>query len=625
MYNEVKLLDDNTINQIAAGEVVEGPFSIVKELVENSIDANSSFIEVSIKKAGKHIIKIKDNGVGVKNSNVRKIFKRHTTSKISNIKELDILNSLGFRGEALASIASISELEIITKSEYDKIGIHLEIIGGKVVSEKKLSTNIGTTIIVKNIFFNTPARRKFLKSDGAESQKINSLMNKLAISKPSIKFKYINNDKLIFFTNGNNNIRDCILSVYGKNIVENLIYFKEDEEDIKIKGFISQPKLFKGNKNLQILYVNNRLVESNEVYKAISEAYKYKLMKKRFPVAFIFIDIPPNKIDTNIHPNKTSIKFIDSEYVYKKVLNIINNSLKEETYENDIDFIESAEEYNEKIIQKNSNNVENKLKESLKINDYIKPKEESFNFKTDNQSNKKIELNDTIEDIKLEDFKQENLFEQSYETKDLNKLKENSLIKNLLNGNILGQIFKEFILIEYNLALYLIDQHAAHEKILFEEYKENIQNETILLQKLIDPILIKLDSQEFSIAINNKAFLKKFGFIIDDFGNNTVVLREVPMILGKPEGSTFFREILYLMDTLEFDIKKGLSNNDNLMDKIIMKSCKSAIKVNHKLNNEEIRLLLLKMKDIEPPIKCPHGRDVLLKVDKEDVKKLFKK
>ena len=673
MTKIINILDDLTINKIAAGEVVERPSSVTKELIENSIDASSTQIVIDIVDGGKKQIRITDNGEGIPSSEVDKSFLRHATSKIKKIDDLYDLYSLGFRGEALASIASVSRLEMITKTKDESLGTKVVLEGGKEVLKEPVGTKNGTTIIIKDLFFNTPVRQKFLKSTHAETINISDLINKLAIGNTNVQFKYINNGKLMLNTPGDNKLISVIRSIYGKEIVENLIEINEEGSFCNINGYIGNNNIYRSNKNLQHIYINNRYVRSKIILDAINEAYKSIIPINKHGVCFLNIDINPAKIDVNIHPTKMEIKFENDKDLYIEIRDLLKKKLlntaligKYENYDDKFKVNESKETYlqeKEAYLQTFNNlNKENEEDKNLnkatpkndfsELNSFMSLSEAlSRNNKVEeNKANKEKVKDNTItsnnieKEIKLQSIenKKNEFFidgvvdvSKSFSFDELNSLNEKNDKKAELNQiseeniksenrfsitdfRVVGSILNTYIVLEKNEAMYLLDQHAAHEKVLYEEYMKKFKNHKIDMQMLLDPIVMEFSNVDMMKIENNMDLFLNFGFEIELFGNNHIMVRGVPTIFGTPESEKFILQIIDNMEDLS-------SSYDLKGDKFASMACRAAIKANDKIHIIEIKKLLLQMEKCENPFTCPHGRPTIVEISKKEIEKMFKR
>lgn len=625
MINRIKKLHENVSNKIAAGEVVERPASVVKELIENSIDAKATSITIEIMEAGKSYIRISDNGIGILADDIDLAFERHATSKI--FTDIDIYNvkSLGFRGEALASIASVSNVEIITKTKEAEFGLRVDIKNGRIIDKSQVGCPKGTTIIIKDLFYNTPARYKFLKSNSAETNYISSIVNKLALSRSEISFKYIVNNKNIFTTPGEEDIYSTIYTIYGKDIAKNLLKIKDSKDKISVDGYISNLKYTRGNRQLQVIFVNGRYIKSKAISDAINIAYKTLLPINRFPICFLYIQVPYDSLDVNIHPAKTEIRFHDERLVKNFISQVINKGL---LTSNLIPEVKVKEKNNTDskvngLANRTSTNSDNK-------NIFVKDNSEQIHFsKTIDKRNNDarddrhaIKKEDNIKtDKSNEEFQINEILQDMNKTKIMNKdeKKENIRDKSELFDelNIIGQLFYTYIICEKGEDMFLIDQHAAHERILYEKYLDSFLNSEVISQILLDPIVLDLNYLDKEMLMQYKNIFSRLGYKIDEFGYNTIILREVPILFGKPVAKDFF---LKLVEGMEKDIS---NNYEMKLEKIIQQSCKSAIKAYDSLKNVEIKKLLKDLKDVKNPFTCPHGRPIIISITKSEIEKKF--
>ncbi len=669
----IRVLDELTINKIAAGEVVEGPFSVVKELVENAIDAKSDSIILEIKEGGKKYIRITDNGVGIPETEVETAFLRHATSKITKLEDLESIYSLGFRGEALASIASVSQVEIITKPKDQPYGISMEIAGGKVLNKKQVGCPTGTTIIVKNMFFNTPARMKFMKSTGGETSKISEIITRLALSKPHVAFKYINNNNIMFTTAGNNDLSQVILSVLDRTTYKSLIPVRSQLNVLTIEGFISQPSYARGNRSYEIVFINGRYVKNKLIFQAIENAYKERLPINKYPVCILSVDLDPKTIDVNVHPTKTEVKFHDEEGVYQAVYRTISEILTKRML---IPKLGITERIVEKATKIEEVEVGNQDKTSNKINveltpssievkptpssievkpipatiessessiEVVSPKsisaketpneslqqkfENKASYITDNKINNKTSnlkaysppKETTIPQSLLEQLvMEEEKTAMPITVNEVEEIQETFLSSLLTNQKVIGQLFNTYILIEKDASMYLIDQHAAHERLVYNRIMREFQEEKVVIQQLLNPQVIELSTEDYGVLTQHITNFNAIGFEIEDFGQNTVIIRGVPLVLGIP------REYNFLLETID-ELKNGYNRQVPFQEKLIQKACKEAIKGKEHLNTKEIENLLMELKQLEPPLTCPHGRPIVLSLSKYEIEKYFKR
>lgn len=679
---KINVLDDNTINKIAAGEVIERPSSIIKELVENSIDAGADFITVEIENGGKDLIKIIDNGCGIEHDDINKAFMRHATSKISRAEDLYDLHSLGFRGEALASIAAVSKLEMITKTKDALLATKIILEGGKISLKEAIAANSGTQISVQSLFFNTPARRKFLKSNQSEALAITNLMNKLAIGNPQVRFKYINNKKTVFETFGDGSLFNLIRLIYGKDVSSNVIKLDYESTYFKIQGYIANNNVYRSNRNLQHIFINGRYVKSNNIMNVINESYKAIIPINKFPIYFINIIVDPGTIDVNIHPNKLEVKFNKENEILSELQDYIRGVLLKNSLIGKYNKSESglyspsskAASFNsfsysgvdekintlvtpkkevnelckeESLIEtKNTKNInsgtENHIKNDL-LNEEVKGqienlseiKSNSFTSLSDYENKiQKEELFDKDNSELFTDFDLENqtkklvnlngqvekdIKESSEEVEQLAFIKEEAA-KNtdFENLKFTGIAFDTYVLFTKGDDMIMMDQHAAHERIRFELYMEKFKSNTLSIQMLMEPIIMELSPSDMAITVKNIDLFERFGFIIEEFGHRNISIRGVPNTFGNPESQRFIYEIID-------NIEKIGSIYDTKYDEIAEIACKSAIKANDKISYQEAVELVNQLKECDNPYTCPHGRPIMVKMTKYDIEKMFKR
>lgn len=625
----INVLSKETFNKIAAGEVVERPFSVVKELIENSIDAGATSIVIEIEQGGQKLIRVTDNGLGIYSEDVTKAFLPHATSKINNIEDIYNINTLGFRGEALASIASVSKVNLKTKTSNEDFGTELVIEAGEIISNKDVACNKGTIIEVRDLFFNLPVRLKFLKSCNRESALISDIVNRIALSHSNIAFELINNKKSVLKTFATSKYEDTVRSLYGKKICENIISFEKHTDTASIHGYIGNSEISKGSRNFQSIFVNKRYIKNKAITKAVENAFKSFLMVNKFPFFILFIDIYPELIDINVHPTKSEIKFENEGAIFKLVFNTVHEALRDDikssigildsnfkdetlkdcnynkdTYYNTLDLKNEVEVRVPIDIKNSLSQLETKPSISLmNLNN-----KEDLNLK----NNKSDEVSDSYS---VCENREDNYF--NYKKDDIQQKYKK---ENCLNLNIIGQFHSTYILAQDENNLYIIDQHAAHEKVLFSKYKEQIDKRLVTSQILLNPILLELTPEDYAIFTENQFVFEDTGFKIENFGQNTITIREVPIILGKPNMEDLFTEILENIKLLGTG-----KSSDIKYDKIASLACKAAIKANKKLNQLEIEALLKDMCAIEEPFTCPHGRPTVIKRTIQDIEKSFKR
>ncbi|QQK07608.1 DNA mismatch repair endonuclease MutL [Miniphocaeibacter halophilus] len=628
----IQVLSNDTIQKIAAGEVIEKPSSIVKELVENSIDAGATNIVVEIKNGGLDYIEVLDNGKGIAKDEIEIAFKRHATSKLNDFNDLYNLQSLGFRGEALASIVSVSKVIISTRTNDEKLGHKVYFEDGKKIEERPIAKNIGTSIIVKDLFYNVPVRKRFLKSKTTEANSITNLMYKLAIGNYGIGITYIKDDKLIFETKEKENLNSVLTELFGVNIVDNLLEFTLSGREYKINGYISNNKYYRANRSLQYIYINGRYIESKEIRDSIETAYKAVIPNGRYPVFQIFLSINPKHIDVNIHPNKEKVQIT----ILEEILNSIQLKTKEIlNQEFSLPEIKSKDDIKENILFQEDNSIKDLLEkfENNKATNSISNTNTDKIEKIEHDNTGKINLdNNTTSEEDFNNFvfesneyysvntnTQEDLeIKEDYniEIEEVNFIKENDFNEYIY----IGTIFKTYLLYEdrVNNRIFIVDQHAAHERVLYEEFLKEFEEDEVIIQELIVPITIDLKQDEYDLYLENKDIFGKIGYNVDLFGGRTIIIRSVPNILGNAKNEQLF---LDLLDSISnSDKKDGL---DSIYKKIIKNSCKNAVKAGDSLSEMEIRELLNKLMNCKEPYTCPHGRPTLIEMSKYELEKEF--
>lgn len=613
MINPIMKLDPLTANKIAAGEVVDRPASVVKELVENSIDAQATSIIVEIKDGGKTYIRVTDNGTGINEPDIELAFERHATSKIRNIEDLDAILSLGFRGEALASISAVAQIELMTKTEEMETGVYLEVHGGKIISHKKIGTSRGTTMVVKNLFYNTPARLKFMKSQTTEAGYISDILNKLAMAHPNISMRFINNGNIVFTTSGSGNVIHNITNIYGKELAKSMYHVKKEYQHIVLEAFISKPSMHRGNRQLQVFFVNGRYVKSTLLQNCVEEAYKTLLPINKYPICFLYLWIPPESIDVNIHPAKMEIKFSNEELLKQFIIKSIKEALYRQNLIPEISFEKKEHKETLPSIPMDMPSRENAdaspaaaVKEDMPSIAYH---EDKLPVYTNNNGRKDLAVHKQEEQI-LEPAFQHQI--PSASTPASNGI-------NLMEIKIIGQIFHTYFIGENDQHMFLIDQHAAHERILYEWMSDKFKNHAIAMQQLLIPIVIELSFSEWSCMKENMEVFYRLGFQIEQFGQHSILIRAVPMVMGEPEAKSFFMEVV---DHLGKDVGHP---SDFKMDRIISMACKEAIKAKDKLDVMEINELMKQLSHLENPFTCPHGRPIIISMSKYEIEKKFKR
>lgn len=606
----IKLLDDKTIQKIAAGEVIERPSSIIKELIENSLDANSNNITIEIRNGGKSYIRVTDDGDGIEDDDITLAFKRHSTSKLSSVEDLYRIRSLGFRGEALASISHVSRVEVMTKTKNALGGTHAIVEEGEIVSKEVIGCPKGTTFIVKDLFYNLPVRKEFLKSDLIESNQISDIIYKVALGNLNTSFKFIRDDKVVLKTSNNNNMETHIYSILGREFSRNLVEIDYEENGIHINGYVSNNNLYRSNRNHQYIYINGRYINNINISNTIENHYKSLIPLNRFPCFILFIELDPSSIDVNIHPTKQEIKFVNQSEIFLVLDKIIKNTLHYSLTVPKVNFKSAME------VKKETLPLLSMYENADKQNDIIIKDFTNNAIFTGEKANGSVEFNITSEDEFLIGENISNKDELYTDT----KIEDNSIdIKYILSViEPIGIIFNTYILAEdkVNENLYFIDQHAAHERVMYEKYLEEYKDENIITQQLLVPEIVELTNSEMNNFLENLSAFKNLGFDIEEFGNNSVVIRSVPLIFGEPN----IKELFY--DLLD-NIHKIKSNYDTKLEKIMKIACTRAVKSGDHMSEAEILSLFEQLKKCNNPHSCPHGRPTVLKMSKTDIEKAF--
>lgn len=597
----IVLLDENTINKIAAGEVVERPAAVVKELVENAIDAGSRAITIEIKEGGISFIRVTDNGCGIPKDEIRLAFERHSTSKIRSIEDLLHISSLGFRGEALASIAAVAQAELITKTRASLTGSRFVIDGGEEKAFEEIGCPDGTTFLVRNLFFNTPARRKFLKSAMTEAGCINDLIERLAISHPEISFKFLNNNQLKLQTSGNSNHKEIIYHVYGREIAGQLLEIHAEKNGLHLDGYIGKPVISRGNRNYMNYFINGRYIKSTIINKAIEEAYKPYSMTHRYPFTCFSLSLDPARIDVNVHPAKMEVRISNQEEVFQFVSDAISRTLSQKEL---IPEIEIGMEKKEKpaIPKKEAAAVP----EPFELNRRQKMPSPSLPFPSVVKEEKAAPYQEAVQ---KEVPQQMDLFEERLLSKEA-----------VREHRIIGQIFQTYWLIEYREKIFLIDQHAAHEKVLFERTMETLKTKEAVSQLLNPPLILSLTLIEEAALKEHLSVLEQLGFEIEHFGGKEYSVRAVPADLY---GIAARELLLELIDNIVEEENK--KNPELILEKVASMSCKAAVKGNQQLSEAEARALIHELMTLENPYHCPHGRPVIISMTKQEIEKKFKR
>ena len=670
---EIAVLDQSTIDKIAAGEVIERPASVVKELVENAVDAGANAITVEIRDGGTSFIRITDNGEGIDASQVPLAFLRHATSKIRHVEDLFSVSSLGFRGEALSSIAAVCQVELITKTAGSLTGIRYVIEGGKEQSLEEIGAPEGTTFLVHNIFYNTPARRKFLKSAMTEAGYISDLIERMALSHPEIAFKFINNNQTRMFTSGNGNLKDIIYGIYGREIASNLCEIHAECAFAKLDGFIGKPVISRGNRNMENMFINGRYIKSAIIYRAIEDGYQNFMMQHKYPFTALHLTIEGDLLDINVHPTKMELRFSDNEGVYRFVTNAVREALthremiprvapgKEEKKtepgpakavvtadipepfeKNRISQVREELPYLKQDPERFAEPVREGFKGVLKApkSAAIKPetrqevkKESAFQKPLEEKQEANLE---TVKEMLQEPSLEASMEAGRSQVPDQKEPKEDvkttpgvqmdlfdaKLLsrENVKEHKIIGQLFDTYWLVQFRDALYIIDQHAAHEKVLFERTMKTLKSRQYTSQQLCPPLVLSLSMQEEALLKEYMENFTQIGFEIEPFGGSDYSIRAVPdNLCGIAEKDLF----LEMLDSLADQTGKIAENLVN--ERIASMSCKAAVKGNHKMSVPEIHALIDELLSLENPYNCPHGRPTIISMTKYELEKKFKR
>ncbi len=606
---KINLLSQETIDKIAAGEVVERPASVAKELIENSIDAGATAISVEIKGGGIEYLRITDNGSGIDKDQIQIAFLRHSTSKIESAEDLANVRSLGFRGEALSSISAVSKVELITKTKDSLLGACYIIEGAKEISLTDIGSPDGTTFIIRQLFYNTPARKKFLKSESTEGSYVFDVVEHLALSHPEISFKFLINGKEKLMTSGNGILSDTIYQLFGRQIATNVLDVDYADEDMTISGFIGQSVIARGNRAFEHFFVNNRYIKSNNLSKACEEGYYGFLMGHQYPFFVLNINFLNSSVDVNVHPTKQEVRFENETYILETLTKIINNRLRK------------REDVLEAHVEEPKEPVKPIIYES-----FFEPKEK------DEVVPPPIKMPEPFEPTRLQEIKEKVTAQIRMDTPYEKKYTENnrggekyeqiSFLKEeaVKEHKIIGQVFDTYWIIEYDKKMYIIDQHAAHEKVLFEKTMKKLKDNDMTSQLISPPVIISLSSQDILVFENYREAFEKIGFQIESFGGNELAINGVPGNMLNLDPKDLFMEIL--MDCNNY---KASDSFDLIVERVASISCKAAVKGNNRLSLPEIKTLVNDLLQLENPYHCPHGRPTMISFSEYELAKKFKR
>ncbi len=668
----INVLDQATINQIAAGEVVERPSSVAKELVENAIDAGATAVTVEIKEGGISLLRVTDNGSGMEQEDIRTAFLRHATSKIKSALDLITVGSLGFRGEALSSICAVAQVELLTKTKDAFVGSRYVIEGGEEKAFEEAGCPAGTTFLVRNLFYNVPARKKFLKTAMTEGGYINELMERMALSRPDISFKYMNNGKTVLHTTGGNELKDIIYHIYGRDIAASVlpVKYQKDEFGIEISGYIGKPVIARGNRGQENYFINGRYIKCAIINRAIEDAYKSYMMGHKYPFTAIHITVPPEFIDVNVHPSKMELRFSNNEAIYHAIYQVIRDTLSGKNMIVPVSLSEQEDKQKQKqeVLQQQKVSVpepfETKRREQLHVQKPLEPvlhrpeeekvtnerklqilydvvkenrekaqenkesvflKEEKSGYHAESGIHKLPETHSStnveLQKHSVEEQKEVPVTEQSHKMEQLTLAADLLSKDNQKEFTLLGQLFATYWLIEMEEQLFIIDQHAAHEKVLFERTMEKLRRqEEILTQGLMPPMILSLTMREAECLKKNLKIFERLGFAIEEFGGLEYKITEVPADLVTVDSKELLTEVLNtLLSEREF------KNADILLEKVASLSCKAAVKGNHRMSEAEAKQLISDMLTLENPYHCPHGRPTTISMSKYELERKFKR
>lgn len=679
---KIAVLDQHTIDKIAAGEVVERPASVVKELVENAIDAGATAITVEIADGGKKLIRITDNGSGMEMEQVPVAFLRHATSKIEKVEDLETISSLGFRGEALSSIAAVSQVELITKTPSAISGVRYVIEGGQEKNFEEMGAPDGTTFLVRNLFYNTPARSKFLKSDTTEGNYINTLMEQLALSHPEVSFKYIQNKQVKLHSSGNYNVKDVIYNIYGRDIAKSILEVSYENDFMKIEGFVGKPEISRGNRSFENYYINGRYVKNNLITKAVEDGYKGFLMQHKFPFVSLHIEMEGNDLDVNVHPRKMEVRFARGPEVYDAIYETVRRALTKREMIPQVSVgreepkpvlkapVQKSVEVPEPFEVKRRAEKTEILREEPPVYHTPLTKEEEQMFsgtlkEREEKEAKKAEAKETVQAVIHEEIKERTKEEVPEHLKPEENIKtipetvsekaENKQAEEPLQGKeeqiqpaqkeepekeeqleffkekllapesrsrhrLIGQLFDTYWLVQFEDSFYIIDQHAAHEKVYYERFVKQFEKQEITSQYISPPLIVSLSLEEEGRLKANEEYFRDFGFEIEPFGGREYCVSAVPSNLyGMNEESLF----LEMLDSLSPD---GENNPVSLFTaRLATMACKAAVKGNHQMSPQEADKLIDELLKLENPYHCPHGRPTIVSMTKSEIEKKFKR
>lgn len=628
---KIEVLDSNTIDKIAAGEVVEKPLSVVKELVENALDSGATAITVEIKGGGIDMIRVTDNGSGIEGTQVKNAFMRHATSKIRTVDDLNRVTSLGFRGEALSSIAAVAKVEVVTKTKDKLTGVHYVIEGAQERLFEEVGAPDGTTFIVRNLFFNTPVRRKFLKQTTTEGGYIIELMEHIAMSRPDVSFKLMVNGNVRFHTSGNNDLKEVIYRIHGKEVSNMLVEIDYGRDGFHIYGFLGKPTLNRSSRNFETYFVNGRYIKSNVIAKGIEEGYRQYLMQHKFPFVVLHFTIQTDSVDVNVHPTKMDVRFTQPELVGQWIADAVCETLSQK------EMIPEAlltEDIKEEIVAKKESTPE--PFEERRANQYKVVEEMRYEASRPSASAESSLRQSAVWSRVLGQGEEEDSLKNLEGTKTVIKASEHILVEkpvqldlfeekmldidNRQQYKILGQIFDTYWIIAFKDKMFIVDQHAAHEKVKYERFMKQFHEKTVVSQSLNPPIILSLSGKEEQVLKDYFHVFADLGFEVEAFGGNEYALRAVPTDLyGLGEKEMFIQVLDELLEN------SGLGNFALVEEKIASMSCKAAVKGNHSMSFAEMETLIDELLTLDNPYNCPHGRPTIISMSKYEIEKKFKR
>ena len=641
---KIQLLDQKTIDNIAAGEVIERPASVVKELVENAVDAKANAVTVEIKDGGMTLIRVTDNGIGIPKDQVKTAFLRHATSKIRSVEDLLSVSSLGFRGEALSSISAVAQVELVTKTAESFSGVSYKIYGGEEEAFDDIGAPDGTTFLVKNLFYNTPARRKFLKSATTEAGYVEQMMVHIALSHPEISFKFIHNNKNKIYTSGNGKVKDIIYHIYGRDVAGALIPLEAQNEDVKVTGFVAKPYVSRGNRNYESYFINGRYIKSSIIYKAIEEGYRTFTMKHRYPFVCLDFKIDQELLDVNVHPTKMEIRFRNGREIYELVVDAVRAALLQKDLVQDVlrETPKKKELPKTKEVKKPEPFEVNRRKEEVQkvdqqgqgVQQQVEKQRQAVQQQIEKPSHpvkKTLTASESSKNTKKPTYAGLNYNTQKkefpqYKTDELSSnqmtLREDPVfsVQARPDRKILGQLFKTYWLIEYEDQLFIMDQHAAHEKVNYERLMKNFKEKEIYSQRLEPPMVVTVSMTEAEALTRYKDAFAGLGFTIESFGGNEYCIREVPANLYGIGERDLFMELLDAVSQ-----ENGTLDTEVIASKIATMACKMSIKGNQRVSLMEVEHLLDELMKLENPYQCPHGRPTIISMTKYELEKKFKR